>query len=54
VWGIAVNVSLDEAVDRALLERMCEVSRHRGLDSRGTFFDEDVGFQVEATLEERL
>ncbi len=45
--GIAGKLSLDGAVDPALLERMCEVIEHRGPDSRGTFREEGVGLGVQ-------
>src|SRR3954453_3063430 len=37
--GIAGKVSADGPVDRALVERMCELIEHRGPDSRGIFAD---------------
>jgi asparagine synthase (glutamine-hydrolysing) len=45
--GIAGKVCIDGPVDRALLERMCEVVEHRGPDSRGLFLDEGVGFGIQ-------
>ncbi|MEO8092017.1 MAG: asparagine synthase (glutamine-hydrolyzing) [bacterium] len=45
--GIAGKVCLDGEVDEALLERMCEVIRHRGPDSRGTYIGEGVGLGVQ-------
>jgi asparagine synthase (glutamine-hydrolysing) len=47
VCGIAGKVSVHGEVDRALLERMCEVIRHRGPDSRGTFTGEGAGLGVQ-------
>jgi asparagine synthase (glutamine-hydrolysing) len=47
VCGIAGKVTVDEGVDRALLERMCEVICHRGPDSRGTYIGEGAGLGVQ-------
>src|SRR5437868_12492221 len=45
--GIAGKVSVDEAVERDLIESMCDVVRHRGPDSRGVFLGPGVGLGVE-------
>jgi asparagine synthase (glutamine-hydrolysing) len=45
--GIAGKVCIDGPVDRALLERMCEVVEHRGPDSRGLFIDDGVGLGIQ-------
>ena len=45
--GIAGKVVVEGDVDQALLERMCEVIRHRGPDSRGTFIGEGAGLGVQ-------
>jgi asparagine synthase (glutamine-hydrolysing) len=45
--GIAGKVCVTEPVDRALVERMCEVIAHRGPDSRGVFIDGRVGLGVQ-------
>src|SRR5437868_12122879 len=45
--GIAGKVSVDEAVERDLIESMCDVVRHRGPDSRGVFVDGGVGLGVQ-------
>jgi asparagine synthase (glutamine-hydrolysing) len=45
--GIAGKLSLTEAVERPLLERMCSVLEHRGPDSRGLFVDEGVGLGIQ-------
>jgi asparagine synthase (glutamine-hydrolysing) len=47
VCGIAGKVGVHGEVDRALLERMCEVICHRGPDSRGTFTGEGAGLGVQ-------
>ncbi len=47
VCGIAGKVVVDGQVDPILLERMCEVIRHRGPDSRGTFIGEGAGLGVQ-------
>jgi asparagine synthase (glutamine-hydrolysing) len=47
VCGIAGKVGIDGEVDRALLARMCDVIRHRGPDSRGTFSGEGVGLGIQ-------
>jgi asparagine synthase (glutamine-hydrolysing) len=41
--GIVGKVSLRDAVDPLLIERMCAVIEHRGPDSRGVFVDENIG-----------
>lgn len=43
VCGIAGKVGTDGPVDAALLMRMCDVIRHRGPDSHGTFIGEGAG-----------
>jgi asparagine synthase (glutamine-hydrolysing) len=45
--GIVGKVSLNDAVDPLLIERMCEVIEHRGPDSRGIFVDGNVGIGVQ-------
>src|SRR5215218_1130655 len=45
--GIAGKLSLEGAVDGALLDRMCEVVEYRGPDSRGTFCEDGVGLGVQ-------
>ncbi len=45
--GIAGKVSGSEAIDPALLVRMCSVIEHRGPDSRGTFLDDGVGLGIQ-------
>ena len=45
--GIAGKVSLNDAVERRLLESMCAVVEHRGPDSRGVFLDEGVGLGIQ-------
>src|SRR5437660_2165762 len=45
--GIVGKVCLDEPVDPLLIDRMCEVIEHRGPDSRGTFFDRNIGLGVQ-------
>ena len=45
--GIVGKVSSVDAVDEALLARMCSTVEHRGPDSRGTFFDDGVGLGVQ-------
>jgi asparagine synthase (glutamine-hydrolysing) len=47
VCGIAGKVTVDGRVDSALLHRMCEVIRHRGPDSRGTFTRDGAGLGVQ-------
>src|SRR2546421_8655943 len=44
--GIAGKAS-KHGVERALIERMCEVIEHRGPDSRGVFLDQNVGLGVQ-------
>src|SRR4051812_34755408 len=45
--GIAGKLHLREAVDPALLDRMCGLLEHRGPDSRGTFTDEGARLGVQ-------
>src|SRR4051812_12388823 len=45
--GIAGKLSVDQAVDLELIERMCEAVEHRGPDSRGTFCEGPVGIGVQ-------
>jgi asparagine synthase (glutamine-hydrolysing) len=45
--GIVGKVCLDEAVDRELIERMCDVVHHRGPDSRGIFLNGNAGLGVQ-------
>jgi asparagine synthase (glutamine-hydrolysing) len=45
--GIVGKVSSSAAVDRALLETMCQLVEHRGPDSRGTFLDDGVGLGIQ-------
>jgi asparagine synthase (glutamine-hydrolysing) len=45
--GIAGKISFGENVDRALIDRMCDVLEHRGPDSRGVFLDQGVGLGVQ-------
>jgi asparagine synthase (glutamine-hydrolysing) len=47
VCGIAGKVVVDGSVDPSLLERMCEVIRHRGPDSQGTYLGEGAGLGVQ-------
>jgi asparagine synthase (glutamine-hydrolysing) len=47
VCGIAGKVSVDSAIDRALIERMCAAIEHRGPDSRGVFNEPGVGLGVQ-------
>src|SRR5207247_9457032 len=45
--GIAGKVSLEGAVDPALVDRMCASIEHRGPDSRGAFVDGGVGLGIQ-------
>ena len=45
--GIAGKLSLDERVERDLIERMCEVIEHRGPDSHGAFVEDGVGLGIQ-------
>jgi asparagine synthase (glutamine-hydrolysing) len=45
--GIVGKITGGEAVDSALIDRMCDVIEHRGPDSRGLFVDQDVGIGVQ-------
>ena len=45
--GIVGKVSLHDAVDPLLIDRMCEVIEHRGPDSRGLFVERNVGLGVQ-------
>ena len=45
--GIAGKVGVEESVDEALLERMCDAIRHRGPDSRGIFTGEGAGLGIQ-------
>ena len=45
--GIAGKVAGTGNVDPGILERMCEVIRHRGPDSRGTFLGEGAGLGIQ-------
>jgi asparagine synthase (glutamine-hydrolysing) len=47
VCGIAGKVVVAGEVNEALLERMCEVVRHRGPDARGTFIGEGAGLGIQ-------
>jgi asparagine synthase (glutamine-hydrolysing) len=47
VCGIAGKVADAGEVDTELLERMCEVIRHRGPDSRGAFVGEGAGLGIQ-------
>ena len=45
--GIAGKIDRRQAVDPALIERMCESIEHRGPDSRGVYLDGGVGLGVQ-------
>src|SRR5438876_4821280 len=45
--GIAGKISTRGAVGQELLAQMCEVIKHRGPDSRGTFCDDGIGLGVQ-------
>jgi asparagine synthase (glutamine-hydrolysing) len=45
--GIVGKISFRESVDRALIDRMCDVIEHRGPDSRGVFLARNVGLGVQ-------
>jgi asparagine synthase (glutamine-hydrolysing) len=47
VCGIAGKVALGAPVDHGLIKRMCDVVRHRGPDSQGTFVEDGVGLGVQ-------
>jgi asparagine synthase (glutamine-hydrolysing) len=45
--GIVGKLSLSQAVEEPLLERMCATVEHRGPDSRGVFVDDGIGLGVQ-------
>jgi len=45
--GIAGKIDFDGPVDPDLVAQMCTVMHHRGPDSRGTFFAENVGLGMQ-------
>jgi asparagine synthase (glutamine-hydrolysing) len=45
--GIVGKAAKSGAVDRDLLEKMCELVEHRGPDSRGTFLEDGVGLGIQ-------
>jgi asparagine synthase (glutamine-hydrolysing) len=47
VCGIVGKVGVEVEVDPTVLNRMCDVIRHRGPDSRGTFSGEGAGLGVQ-------
>jgi asparagine synthase (glutamine-hydrolysing) len=47
VCGIAGKVARGAPVDHGLIKRMCDVVRHRGPDSQGTFVEDGVGIGVQ-------
>ena len=44
--GIAGLRTFNEAVDRSVLDRMCDLLNHRGPDDRGVFIDGSIGLSM--------
>lgn len=44
--GIAGLRTFNEAVDRSMLDRMCDLLEHRGPDDRGLFIDGSIGLSM--------